>query len=46
MKELEQESGQVPVHLQKKTASDDDAVLVEAGGPATGQGKKTGKGQK
>lgn len=49
MKELEEDGkAEAPAHLQKKTGSDDDAVLVEAGGPANVQGsmKKKNKAKK
>lgn len=45
MKELET-NGKPVEPAQRKTGSDDDAVLVEAGGPAQAQGgskKKKGK---
>ena len=45
MKELETDGKPVEA-VQRKTASDDDAVIVEAGGPAQAQGGKKKKPKK
>ena len=44
MQELETDGK--PVEPQRKTGSDDDAVIVEAGGPAQSQGGKKKKPKK
>jgi translocation protein SEC66 len=46
MKELESDEKPPDTIPQRKNGSDDDAVLVEAGGPAGAQGGKKKKAKK